>query len=432
MRLTSSIVGEAVDAADELDVARAPRRVGAHGLHVFADRELRLPRRPTTAAGARCATAPRSRRPPAALRLLVDDQRVEQRSRGEHAAVVVDLQRADAGREVEDAGHVRVARAHAMSAWTRKRRSRSRTGRPVFDEQVVVAGAAVGTTARAAGLGAPQHRIGRGGERAARRRARRAAPRRRASGASVVSIASCAARSARASASVEQAEAHLVAGLELADLPQLAPATMVSRADEAAEARPVGAEDDRHVAGEVDRADRVGVVVDVRRVQAGLAAVAARPCRLRADQADAGAAELKCTSYGGSEERRDVVVGEEVRRAVRAVEHAELPVRASAAGAARARAARRADASALASRRRSTSPARSAPAAVAAEAPEREGRAAAEDRAARRSRRAPRDRRAVRRPSTRAERKRLARRDRDRRQPRHRLAVERAPACRRR
>ena len=65
------------------------------------------------------------------------------------------------------------------------------------------------------------------------------------------------------------------------------------RADEAAEARAVGAEDDRHVAGEIDRADGVGVVVDVGGMQARLAAVGAGPARLRADQAHAGAgAEL--------------------------------------------------------------------------------------------------------------------------------------------
>ena len=60
-------------------------------------------------------------------------------------------------------------------------------------------------------------------------------------------------------------------------------------ADEAAEARAIRAEDDRHVAGEIDRADGVGVVVDVRRMQAGLAAVAPGPIRLRPDQAHAGA-----------------------------------------------------------------------------------------------------------------------------------------------
>ena len=50
------------------------------------------------------------------------------------------------------------------------------------------------------------------------------------------------------------------------------------RADEAAEARTVRAEDDRHVAGEIDGADRVRVVVNVRRMQARLAAVRRAHC----------------------------------------------------------------------------------------------------------------------------------------------------------
>ncbi len=79
-----------------------------------------------------------------------------------------------------------------------------------------------------------------------------------------------------------------VAGLELAHLPQLV-ARDDRRADEAAEAGAVGAEDDRHVAGEVDGADGIGVVVEVGRMQAGLAAIGARPFRRRADEADAGA-----------------------------------------------------------------------------------------------------------------------------------------------
>ena len=79
-----------------------------------------------------------------------------------------------------------------------------------------------------------------------------------------------------ASAGVQRLEAHGVARRQLAQLPQLG-LHHRGRADEAAEARAIGAEDHRHVAGEVDRADCVGVVVDVRWVQAGLAAVAARP-----------------------------------------------------------------------------------------------------------------------------------------------------------
>ena len=83
-------------------------------------------------------------------------------------------------------------------------------------------------------------------------------------------------RSAAASASRDRDEPDRVAGADLADLPPLATRDD-SRADEAAEARPVGAEDDRGVAGEVERADGVGHVVDVGRVQARLAAVRAAP-----------------------------------------------------------------------------------------------------------------------------------------------------------
>ena len=97
--------------------------------------------------------------------------------------------------------------------------------------------------------------------------------------------------------------------------------------DEATERRAVGAEDDRHVAGEIDRADRIGVVVDIRRMQPGLAAVAPRPLRLRADQAHAGAVGIVVDLP----RRRSQIIAmsacvKKVRRAVRAVEHPDRPV----------------------------------------------------------------------------------------------------------
>ena len=113
------------------------------------------------------------------------------------------------------------------------------------------------------------------------------------------------------------------------------------RADEAAEARAVRPEDHRHVAGEIDRADGVGVVVDVGRMQPGLAAIAARPLRLGADQAHAGAAGVVMHLPVGGEERLDVRVGEEIRRAVRAVQHADFPVVSVYCGQQRPRQARR-------------------------------------------------------------------------------------------
>ena len=86
----------------------------------------------------------------------------------------------------------------------------------------------------------------------------------------------------------EALELDGVAGLELAELPELG-LDDGGGADEAAKRRAIRAEQDGHVAGEVDGADGVGVVVDVRGVQAGLAAVGAGPLGLGAGEANASA-----------------------------------------------------------------------------------------------------------------------------------------------
>ena len=83
-------------------------------------------------------------------------------------------------------------------------------------------------------------------------------------------------------------KAQLVAGLDLADLPQLGLGDG-HRADETAEAGAILGQDHREVAGEVDRADGVFAVMHIGRVQAGFAAVGARPARFRAAQAHAEA-----------------------------------------------------------------------------------------------------------------------------------------------
>jgi hypothetical protein len=69
-------------------------------------------------------------------------------------------------------------------------------------------------------------------------------------------------------------------------------------ADEAAKAWPVGAQKDRHVAGEVDGADGIGVVMQVRRMQPRLAPIGARPFGRRADQAHAGAVRVEVHLVG--------------------------------------------------------------------------------------------------------------------------------------
>jgi hypothetical protein len=120
-------------------------------------------------------------------------------------------------------------------------------------------------------------------------------------------------------------EGDFVAGAELAEFPEFGIHDDAG-ADEAAEAGAVGAEDDRHVAGEIDRADGVGVVVEVGRMETGLAAVATRPFRFRADQADAGAGGVVMHFPCGGEEGGDVFVEEEIGRGVGSVENADLPV----------------------------------------------------------------------------------------------------------
>ncbi|MNN20439.1 hypothetical protein D3C81_1337180 [compost metagenome] len=64
--------------------------------------------------------------------------------------------------------------------------------------------------------------------------------------------------------------------------------------------------------------------MDVRRMQAGLAAAVAHPFRFRADQAHAGAAGVEVHFPVGGEEGVDVRRGEVLRRAVRAVDHADF------------------------------------------------------------------------------------------------------------
>ncbi len=179
------------------------------------------------------------------------------------ARVVVDLQRADAGREVDDPGQgARLQRLHQGVGPEAQRQVERQ--RAVLDQQVVVArpagrrrGCGASSAPSAAGWATLGRAGGRRGTRCAERRATSDRP------------APAAARPAAPALCGlgHRAEAHPVARLELAHLPALG-LDDGGGADEAAQAGAVGAEDDRHVAGEVHRADGVGVVVDVRRVQA--------------------------------------------------------------------------------------------------------------------------------------------------------------------
>lgn len=60
-------------------------------------------------------------------------------------------------------------------------------------------------------------------------------------------------------------------------------------------------------------------------MQPRLAAIVARPNRGRADEANAGAGAVEMHFVGRREQRLDIAVHEEIWRAVRAVDHADIP-----------------------------------------------------------------------------------------------------------
>ncbi len=228
--------------------------------------------------------------------------------------VVMDLQRADTRRKIDqpskfpilDRQHQRVDAESQFEV---------EDERAVFDEEIAVALSPVDDERSVVGSGyLTEHGVVRTG----------IADERSLDGAQCLDARRLVCLRLIGDARIEPDEFHPVSGAELTHLPVLG---LDDRhwADEAAEARAVGTEDHRHVAGEIDRADRIGVVVDVGWVKTRFAAIGPRPFRLRADQADAGAVGIVVDLPIGGEEGGDVLFGEEVRRAVRPVENADLP-----------------------------------------------------------------------------------------------------------
>ena len=119
-------------------------------------------------------------------------------------------------------------------------------------------------------------------------------------------------------------EPHFVAGLELAELPEIV-ARHHCRTDETAERRPVRAEQ-IGMSPVKSRADGIGIIVDIGGMQSRLAAIQARPFRFGANQAHAGSGGIVVHFVRGREKRVDVVLPEEIRRAVRPVADRKLPV----------------------------------------------------------------------------------------------------------
>ena len=115
-------------------------------------------------------------------------------------------------------------------------------------------------------------------------------------------------------------KANLVTGLELAELPKIR-LDHRHRAHKPAQAWPVRPQDHRHVPGEIHRADGIGVVMDIRRMQPCFTAIRACPKRLRPDQPDTGAAGVEMHFPLRGEEGVDVRRQEVFRRAVGAINH---------------------------------------------------------------------------------------------------------------
>ena len=226
-----------VDAPDELDIARAPRRVGPHATACICGSPAASPDRPTTAADARSATAARDivevRNLP-----LASVQRIEQGFAVEPRRVVMNLQRPDPRRKIQNAGQLRRAQLRSSRACTRKRKFKIEHIGSVLDEQRSRSPSRAGKPRR----GAVPQPIGD-----------------------------------QLSALIGTPEANQVARPQLPDLPQLGLHDR-GRTNESAQARPIRPENHRHVAREIHRPDGVRVVVNVRRMQTGLAAIRRAQC----------------------------------------------------------------------------------------------------------------------------------------------------------
>ena len=95
------------------------------------------------------------------------------------------------------------------------------------------------------------------------------------------------------------------------------------RADKPAETRAIGSQNDRHIAGKIDRTDGVRVVMNIRGMKSRFAAAVTGPDRLWPYEAHAGSAGVKVHFPFCGKEGRNIVRREELRRAVGAVNHAQ-------------------------------------------------------------------------------------------------------------
>jgi hypothetical protein len=305
-------IGKAIDAADKFDVVRAPWRIIAHRAHVLFN----------GFDGGGIAPAERQ----------VDDARGDGeilkiakpffccgqsgqcRALRHCDAIEVELQRADAGDDIDHAGQCE-AFEFGHQGLDANAQFDVEHDRAVFDENVAIPLLAIdgARTLRAFGNFAKDR-----GERFDRTRR---------AGAVAFAAFQQAALKGIGHGGIDRIDGHeaqLVAGGQLPDFPVVCRDDH-ERANETAERRAIGAEDDRHVAGEIYRADRVRIIVDVRGVQPRLSAILARPLRLGTDQADAGAVAVVMDLPFCGDESSDIFIGEEIRCSVWSVKNTQGP-----------------------------------------------------------------------------------------------------------
>ena len=298
------LFGQTIDPPDELDIRRAPRGVVADPGGIPGDR---LPSGRVVPAQRKPHPAARHHQFGGGRQLVLDlGEQAEQAGHRQHIGVDVNLQRADPGGEVVN---TRMAACQLLMQGVHPGPQRQiQDDVPVFDEHIVIAAAAVGDRRCAVDTGPPgQHPVIT--VPAARKSVHPATTELVARG--------CFGRA-------DRDEPDAVTGAQLAQFPPL-PRHHGDGADEPAQARAVGTEQNGGVPGEIERADRVGVVVDVRRVQAGLAAVGTSPLRFRTFQSHTGTGGIEMHPVCGLEQGVDIAASEELRRPVRPLGDRELP-----------------------------------------------------------------------------------------------------------
>src|SRR5690606_16770740 len=106
-----------------------------------------------------------------------------------------------------------------------------------------------------------------------------------------------------------------VTGFELPQFPKLG-IDHHRRTDKPTQTWTIWPENNRHIASKVDRANGIGIVMDIGWMQTGFTAVFTCPFRFWSNQADTGTAGVKVNLEGMGKESINVAFGKEIRCAM--------------------------------------------------------------------------------------------------------------------